>query len=294
MRWLNFFHEGRVRPGLLLPDQEHVIDLTREDPGAAAPWEIQLESGGWRALAERLQNAGWVSAPLPLAGLRLAPPLTRPSKVVAIGLNYRDHAAEQNRTPPEEPLLFAKASSCLIGHESPIVVPAQEERPDVEAELAFVVGRTARDVSPGEALDCIAGITAMNDVSGRAAQYGDRQWFRGKSYDTFGPLGPWVVTLEEIPDLQGLRLQCRVNGETRQDGTTADMIFGVRELLSYISRQMTLWPGDVVSTGTPAGVGVFRDPPLFLQDGDVVEVELERVGVLRNPVTRPTSSADRS
>lgn len=223
--------------------------------------------------------------------VRLGPPIPDPSKIVAVGLNYRDHAEEQNKQPPEQPLLFAKAPTCLIGPRDTIELPPTEveDRVDAEAELCVVVGRTLKAATESEAADAVAGYTIMNDVSGRAAQYGDRQWFRGKSFDTFGPCGPWVVTVDELSDPHGLALEADWNDRAMQRGTTSNLIFRVPGLLSYISRSMTLLPGDLVATGTPSGVGVFRDPPVFLRDGDVVTIRLEKVGELRNPVRRTRS-----
>ncbi|MBU1698849.1 MAG: fumarylacetoacetate hydrolase family protein [Candidatus Eisenbacteria bacterium] len=284
MRWLSFYHGGKVRPGVLLQESNGIIDLCEEEEDWPCSWKKILEENLLSDISERYHRKMWKSGPIPLNKLRLAPPVPSPSKVIAIGLNYRDHAEEQKKEAPMRPLLFAKAPSCLIGQGEPIRLPAGESKPDVEAEMAFILQKRACQVRPEKAYEYIAGITVMNDVSGREAQYGDRQWFRGKSFDTFGPIGPWVVTLDEIGDPQRLALRCFVNGECRQDGNTSDMIFGIRELLSYISHQMTLMPGDVVSTGTPAGVGVFRDPPLFIEAGDRIEIELEGVGKLMNTV----------
>jgi len=221
-----------------------------------------------------------------LSTLRFAPPVTEPSKVIALGRNYPSHAAEQDRTVSEMPLLFAKAPSSLIGHQEAVIVPPEEHQPDFEAEMALVIGRTARRVAASAALDHVAGITAFNDVSGREAQFHDRLWFRGKGYDTFGPVGPWVTTLDEAGDPDDLGLRMILNGRVEQSGRTSEMAFSCGEIIAFISRHLTLRPGDLIATGTPAGVGVFRDPPLFLRDGDRMEVELEGVGRLVNPVRR--------
>jgi 2-keto-4-pentenoate hydratase/2-oxohepta-3-ene-1,7-dioic acid hydratase in catechol pathway len=210
----------------------------------------------------------------------------RPGKVVAIGLNYRDHAREAGIDIPPQPLVFAKFPSSVIGPEEPIVIdPSLTERVDWEVELGVVIGARMRNVDVDEALDHVFGYTAANDVSARDVQFGDGQWVRGKSFDTFCPLGPVVVTRDEIPDPQSLALRTRVNGETVQDSSTSEMIFGVAELLAFCSRSFTLEPGDVVLTGTPWGCGEFMEPRRSLQPGDVVEVEVESIGVLRNPVT---------
>ena len=183
-------------------------------------------------------------------------------------------------------MLFAKAPSSLVGHEATVIVPAHESKPDFEAEMALVIGRTAKAVEVDDALSYVTGVTAFNDVSGREAQFNDRLWFRGKGFDTFGPVGPWVVSCDEIGDPDDLGLKMVVNGEIRQEARTAEMVVSSAGIIAYVSYQMTLFPGDIVVTGTPAGVGVFRDPPIFLQDGDRMEVHLEGVGILANPVRR--------
>ncbi len=208
-----------------------------------------------------------------------------PGKVVAIGLNYLDHIRETGMERPERPLVFAKFPSSVIGPGEPIVVDRSVcERADWEVELAVVVGNRLRDASPDEALEGVFGYSVGNDVSAREVQFSDGQWVRGKSLDTFCPLGPVVVTADEIPDPQVLRLSTRVNGELMQDSSTAEMVFGVGELLAFCSRSFTLEPGDVLLTGTPWGCGEFMDPQRSLQDGDVVECEIERIGKLANPV----------
>lgn len=224
-----------------------------------------------------------------LAGAQLEPPL-RPGKIVAVGLNYLDHIREAGMEPPERPLLFAKFPSSVIGPEQPIVIDAGlTERVDWEVELAVIVGAPMRHVSPAEAMAGVAGYTVANDVSARDLQFSDGQWVRGKSLDTFCPLGPVVVTPDEIGDPQALRLWTAVNGQTVQDSSTSEMVFGVAELLSYCSRSFTLDPGDVLLTGTPWGCGEFMTPRRSLVPGDVVEVGVDRIGVLRNPVVARTA-----
>jgi 2-keto-4-pentenoate hydratase/2-oxohepta-3-ene-1,7-dioic acid hydratase in catechol pathway len=211
-------------------------------------------------------------------------PLFRPRNVLCIGLNYKDHAAEGGVPLPEKPVVFAKLSGCIIGPGQPIVLPPDTEEVDYEAELAVVIGRRCRGVSASNALDFVAGYTCLNDVSARDFQRGDGQWVRAKSQDSFGPMGPYLVTSEDIPDPQTLSIRCRVNGKVLQDSNTDKMIFGVRELVTFISRGITLEPGDVISTGTPHGVGFARKPPIFLKSGDEVVVEIEGIGKLSNPV----------
>jgi 2-keto-4-pentenoate hydratase/2-oxohepta-3-ene-1,7-dioic acid hydratase in catechol pathway len=205
-------------------------------------------------------------------------------KVVCVGLNYVDHAREVELALPERPLLFAKWQSAVIASGEPVVIPAGVEQVDYEAELAAVIGTRVKGVSFENALEAVAGYTCLNDVSARVLQFADGQWTRAKSLDTFCPIGPHVVPREEVGDPQALHIQCRVNGETVQDGSTADMIFGVAELVAYVSETITLEPGDVIATGTPPGVAFGRPDGRYLQDGDTVEVEIERIGVLVNPV----------
>jgi 5-carboxymethyl-2-hydroxymuconate isomerase len=218
--------------------------------------------------------------------------MPRPGKVVAIGLNYQSHAIEQNIETPPAPLIFAKFPTSVIGPGAAIAWdPTLTSEVDFEGELAVVIGRRARNVSEAEALDFVLGYTCGNDVSARDLQFGDRQWVRGKSLDTFCPLGPWVVTRDEIPDPQALRVRTTVSGETLQDGHTRDMIFGVARIIAHASQAFTLEPGDVIMTGTPSGVGVFRDPKRFLRDGDLVEIEIEGIGVLSNACREAAASS---
>ncbi|MGH2944743.1 MAG: fumarylacetoacetate hydrolase family protein [Solirubrobacteraceae bacterium] len=221
----------------------------------------------------------------------LSPPL-RPGKIVAIGLNYLDHIRETGLDPPTSPLVFAKFPSTVIGPGEPIIFsPEQTARVDWEVELGVIVGRPMRAMPVTQALDSVFGVTAANDVSARDLQFGDGQWTRGKNLDTFCPLGPMIVTLDEIGDPQDLALATRVNGELVQSSRTSEMIFDIGELLSYCSRYFALEPGDLLLTGTPWGCGEFMEPRRSLLPGDVVEVEVERIGVLRNPVACPPASS---
>ncbi len=220
----------------------------------------------------------------PLAGASLAAPLI-PGKIVAIGLNYLDHVRESDGEPPERPLVFTKFTSSIIGDGEEIQLDRSiTQRADWEVELAVVIGKRMRRVSVEDALGYVFGYTVANDVSARDVQFSDGQWVRGKSLDTFCPLGPVVVTADEIPDPQALALRTRVNGELVQDSSTAEMIFNVAQLLSFCSHSFPLEAGDVVLTGTPWGCGEFMEPRRSLQDGDVVETEIEGIGTLRNPV----------
>jgi len=252
-----------------------------------------------RAVHDRLRGAADQAAAslaaggevgLPFVDLRrcaLTTPIILPSKIIAVGLNYKDHAAEQNKPLPERPLLFSKASTCLQAHGGPIELPDDLKQVDAEGELAVVISRPGRAIARERAREHIGGYMCFNDISDREAQYSDKQFFRGKSLDTGGPCGPWLVTPDELPDLAlGLRIRCLWNGVVMQDSNTDQLIFPVDHLISYVSRHMTLLPGDIITTGTPGGVGVFREPPVFLKPGDEVTVEIEGLGTLSNPVRR--------
>lgn len=214
-------------------------------------------------------------------------PAVRPGKILAIGRNYADHALEGGGEPPKAPLIFAKLSNALSAHKAPIVLPTVSETIDWEAELAIVIGRRAKAVSEAEALDYVFGYSLMNDVTARDLQRKDGQWTRGKGLDTFAPLGPFITTRDEIEDIQNLKIEGLYNGEVTQTSNTSKMIFSVAYLISYISQGITLEPGDVIASGTPEGVGFFRDPPVLLKAGDVCEVRVEKLGTLRNPVVAP-------
>jgi acylpyruvate hydrolase len=224
------------------------------------------------------------SALLEASRVRFAPPIPNAGKIIAIGLNYRDHAAEQKAPLPKAPLIFAKFPTALIGHEDEIRLPGISQKVDVEAELCVVMGRTGTGFSEAEARDAIAGYTVGNDVSARDLQFSDKQWVRGKSCDTFAPCGPFIVTPDEIGDPHDLSIKLELNGRVQQSSNTREMVFNSYALVGYISQAITLETGDLIYTGTPAGVGVFRDPPVFLKSGDVVEVSIEKIGTLRNRV----------
>jgi 2-keto-4-pentenoate hydratase/2-oxohepta-3-ene-1,7-dioic acid hydratase in catechol pathway len=221
---------------------------------------------------------------IPTADVRLLAPLAHPGKIVCVGLNYRDHCREQGIEPPAYPTLFAKFGNAISDPGMPVVRPAATEKLDLEGELAVVIGWRASRVSVARALDHVFGFTILNDVTARDLQREDRQWLRAKGWDGFAPLGPAVVTRDELPDLGSLAVRSRVNGETWQDSSTAEMIWDVPTLLAFITRSITLEPGDIVATGTPAGVGHFHDPPRYLAAGDVVVCEVEGIGVLETPI----------
>ena len=211
-------------------------------------------------------------------------PIERPGKIICVGLNYRDHAEEQGTALPEAPLLFAKWQNALIGPGEPIVIPPIVTKCDFEAELGVVIGDRVRDVSAENALEAVAGYICVNDVSARDLQFADGQWTRGKSPDTFCPVGPTLVPRNEIPDPQALGIRAILNGEMVQDSNTSNMVFGVAEVIAYVTRTITLEPGDLIATGTPAGVGAFRKPPLYMQPGDEITIEIDGLDSLTNPV----------
>ena len=211
-------------------------------------------------------------------------PIERPRKIVCVGLNYRDHAEEQGVELPTEPLLFAKFTTSLIGPGEAIVIPPLVTQCDYEAELGVVIGATVRNISRENALEAVAGYVCANDVSARDLQFADKQWTRGKSPDTFCPVGPHFVPAAEVADPHNLRIRAIVNGEVLQDSSTSNLIFGIDEIISYITQTSTLEPGDLILTGTPAGVGVFREPQRLLRPGDEVTIEIEGLGRLTNPV----------
>jgi len=266
---------GGDPPSWLL-DADNTLDVIRRGAPALAEIAVLLNgnqsaSGLGQAIAYSLESIEFL-------------PAVYPGKIMAIGRNYVDHAIEGGAAPPEAPLLFNKLPNSLSAHNAPIVLPPISTKVDYEAELAVVIGRKAKRVTEAEALGYIFGYTLINDVSARDLQFGDGQWTRGKGLDTFAPLGPFITTRDEIKDVQALKIDGRLNGEVMQSSNTGKMIFKVAYLVSYLSQGMTLQPGDVIATGTPEGVGIFRDPPVLLKAGDVFEVEIEGLGTLRNPV----------
>jgi 2-keto-4-pentenoate hydratase/2-oxohepta-3-ene-1,7-dioic acid hydratase in catechol pathway len=220
---------------------------------------------------------------------RYAPPVSRPGKIICVGLNYAEHIAEAGRSRPERIVLFPKFPTCLVGHDAPVVRPVGlTSELDYEGELAVVIGRRTRHVSAADALDHVGGYTIMNDVSARDLQRTEPQWIRGKAQDTFAPLGPVVLDAAAAPDIAELRIRTTVNGELRQNASCAQMITPVPEIIEYVSRSITLEPGDVIATGTPSGVGLGMKPPVYLTDGDTVTVEIDGIGTLTNPIVDGT------
>ncbi len=229
---------------------------------------VQLSGlpSGWEQFCERIGEGHWL------------PPVALPEKVICIGLNYRDHAAESGMQIPKEPIIFSKFTNALCGASGPVLIPANSSQVDYEAELAVIVGKRAKNVPEEKAMDYVAGYTIVDDVSARDWQFRSGQWLVGKSFDTFAPCGPWLVTADEVPDPHALAIRLTLNDQIMQDSNTSQMIFGIPALVSYLSQVFTLQPGDIISTGTPPGVGFARRPPVFLKTGDTVQIEIESVG----------------
>ncbi|BDG60577.1 fumarylacetoacetate hydrolase family protein [Caldinitratiruptor microaerophilus] len=293
MYLLTFRDETGLRLGVRTERGVLDVDAARRRLGVRnVPQSItEILEGGERALrslqafVERVLESGeveWVDE----AGLTLAPAVPQPGKLICVGLNYLDHCRETGMEPPKAPVLFAKWNNALAASGETITLPAASSQVDYEAELAVIIGRRCKGVSPEAALDYVAGYTIMNDVSARDFQFSDGQWVRAKSQDGFAPLGPYFVTKDEVPDVQDLPIRLLLNGQVMQDSSTAEMIFPVREIVSYISQGITLEPGDVIATGTPFGVGMSRKPPVWLQDGDEVAIEIGRLGRLVNRFRR--------
>jgi len=280
MRLVSYGARYEERPGVLL-GEDRILKLEEALEGAPRSWREILRGGRMDEVRRAVEAGGPTVA---LGDVRLAPPLPDPSKIICLGLNYRDHAEEQNKPLPEKPLLFPKVPSALIAHGEPVELPVDDPECDYEVELAFVIGRRARNVAAADAYDHVLGYTILNDMTGRLAQRTEKQWLRAKGFETFAPCGPWIVTADEIADPHALDLSCHVNGEERQRSNTEQLIFRVDFLVEYLSRSMTLEPGDIVSTGTPGGVGVYREPPVFLAPGDEMRLEVEGIGVLENRI----------
>lgn len=236
-------------------------------------------------LDSRERRPAWA---IPIDDVRLAPPIPNPEKVICIGQNYIDHCREQNVEPPKSPIIFTKFATTLTGPNDEVHLPPEEVTVavDYEVELAFVIGHTAKRVKKRDAMEHVAGLMVMNDITARDVQRGDGQWVRGKSFDTFGPCGPWLLTMDEAPDPMNLHIWLKLNGEMMQDSSTSNLIFDIPFLIEYLSRGLTFNPGDIVSTGTPPGVGIFRKPPVVLKPGDLVEAGIDGLGSLNNRITR--------
>ena len=275
MKLVRFGEKGSERPGVWL-DDGRILDV-RATAFHIADFDGHFFSGCGMAQLRRLLDdpgARFVASD----GVRLGPPIARPSKIICVGANYADHAKEFGHDVPSEPILFSKATSAVVGPTDDIVLPAEAQVVDSEAELAVVISREARGVSRADALNYVAGYMVLNDVTERKVQRATGQWFRGKGFDSFCPMGPFLVTPDEVPTLDGLKVWQRCNGELLQEGDPADMMFSVPFLIEYISQGMTLLPGDVISTGTPPGIGSARNPQVLMKAGDVVEVGVDGLG----------------
>lgn len=282
MKLFRFGSPGSEKPGALYQGKKLDVSSFGEDYSAA----FLANDGPGRLTSWLSDNADRCAEVAD--DERLGPPLYRPGKIICIGLNYRDHARESKMELPTEPIIFFKATSAVVGPNDDLIIPRGGEKTDWEVELAVVIEKKATYVSEADAMDYVAGYALHNDYSERAFQL-ERggQWVKGKSCDTFAPLGPYLVTPDEVDDVHNLPLWLKVNGETKQDGTTADLIFGVPYLISYLSQFMSLLPGDVISTGTPAGVGLGFDPPQYLRAGDVVELGIDGLGTSQQRVRSP-------
>lgn len=283
MKLLNFYaSNGQKAMGMV--DGDRVIDLfaasgNKAEFASVGAWLRAGESAG-KALGGLRERGAKHSLPLP--ALKHAPLIERDARVFCVGLNYADHAAENNLPPPSSPIFFSKLAAVVIPHLAPIPLPPASTQVDYEAEVAVMIGKRADRVDETTARSSIAGYSIMNDVTARDLQVKDKQWFRGKNCNGFGPLGPWLVTLDQIPDPRNLEVMLRVNGETRQHSNTRNLIFSPEALVSILSQTLALEPGDVISTGTPSGIGFHRKPQVFLRCGDSIEIEVSAIGILKN------------
>jgi 2,4-diketo-3-deoxy-L-fuconate hydrolase len=277
MRLIRFGQKGKGKPGLWKDGK--IVDLREIFPQIPDISETFFRDGWLEKLAGLKHPGRKIEA-------RIASPIHRPSKIICLGKNYAEHAKEGGFENPEKPLIFCKTPNALSGPYDPIILPKSSGQVDWEVELAVIIGKEGKRINKTNAFDYIAGFTVMNDVSGREAQFSDSQWFRGKSFDSFAPAGPFIVTPDEIDDVNNLRLTAVIDGEIMQDGNTRDMIFDIPAIIENISEDITLIPGDIISTGTPAGVGIFRDPPVVLKPGNVVECRIEKIGAIINKVLK--------
>lgn len=282
MKLVRFRYQNAVRLGVL-QDEATVVPLSEAYRGSMAAFLTEGTAALQRA-RESLERTS-----VPLSEVQLLAPIADPPKILCVGQNYRDHCEEQNQPIPERPILFSKYATAINDPEGTIfLLPGISDQIDYEAELAVVIGKQGRHISEAAAMEYVAGYLCANDVTARDIQFGDKQWVRGKTPDGFFPIGPYLVTADEIPDPHTLDISLTLNGNVMQRSNTSNLIFRIPYLISYFSRTMTLQPGDILSTGTPGGVGVFRNPPIFLKAGDVVEVTIQGLGTLRNFVHNPS------
>jgi 2-keto-4-pentenoate hydratase/2-oxohepta-3-ene-1,7-dioic acid hydratase in catechol pathway len=286
MRLVSFGAVEQERLGLLIEGGRRIIDLNLTDPSIPSTMINFLKGNFWaktRAILADTSNLR-KNASILVETVRLGAPVPRPGLIVCVGLNYKDHADEQGIAYPKSPLLFSKSSMAVVGPQDDVIYPEGVEQLDYEVELGVIIGKKAKKVQASEARNYIAGYCVFHDVSARCAQFGDKQWFRGKSFDTFAPFGPALVTPDEVGDPHALTVTCKVNGEIRQNSNTSKLIHSVDKLIEYISNGHTLNPGDVIATGTPSGVGVFLKPPQLLKRGDRVELEVQHLGKISNRI----------
>ena len=292
MRFVRYLHSGVESYGLLSDDEIINLQTLADIPETLLPFTIEelmdLGEEGMRTVEQLMLNSTKTEkgkATLKMGDATFLAPLSSPPKIICLGLNYRDHAEEAGADIPDEPIIFMKPRTAIVGPDEHIILPNFVKELDYEAELAIVIGKKGKNISVSEAEKYVFGYTAFNDISAREIQFRDRQWTRGKSFDTFAPIGPCITTADQIGNPSNLNIRTRVNGELRQDSSTKNMVFNVYEVIHHISRVMTLEPCDIIATGTPAGVAVFMKPtPKFLSPGDLVEVEIENIGTLRNKV----------
>jgi len=288
MQLVSYGKPGEERLGALIEGGKKIIDLNHADAALPTCMLTFLRGDFWGRVRDVLLQTGKITpqAIVERAAVRLGAPVPRPGLIVCVGLNYKEHADEQGVPYPQAPLLFCKSPAAISGPNDAVVYPEGVEQLDYEVELGIIIGRTAKKIPACEARSVIAGYCVFHDVSARCAQFGDKQWFRGKSFDTFAPCGPALVTPDDQSgvDPNQLKLTCTVNGEVRQSSNTNNLIHNVDQLIEYITRGHTLHPGDIIATGTPSGVGVFFKPPRLLKRGDVVELEVEKIGKLTNRI----------
>ncbi|HLX62682.1 MAG TPA: fumarylacetoacetate hydrolase family protein [Planctomycetota bacterium] len=283
MRLVSYGPLGRERLGVLIDSGNSIVDLNRADATIPASMLEFLNGDFWTKARQAALSAPTASV-VKTNSVRLGAPVPKPGQIICVGVNYKDHADEQGHPYPPAPLLFGKSPTSVCGPNDDVVYPEGVTQLDYEVELGVIMGKRAKGVRAEDALSYVAGYCVFHDVSARCAQFGDKQWFRGKSFDTFGPFGPALVTPDEAGDPHALRLSSKVNGDLRQNSTTANLIHTVDKIIAYITRGITLVPGDVIATGTPSGVGVFFKPPKLLSRGDVVELEVQNLGKMVNKI----------
>jgi 2-keto-4-pentenoate hydratase/2-oxohepta-3-ene-1,7-dioic acid hydratase in catechol pathway len=291
LKLIRYHDEQRENYGILKEDMALSLPILARRLNENLPKQLEelinLETRAIERAEKLIETASKkdIEQASPTSKITMLAPIPFPPKIICLGLNYRDHATEQNAPIPDEPIIFMKPHTAIIGPNENIVKPSFVKQLDYEAELAIVIGRKAKNISASQAKSCIFGYTILNDVSARDIQFKDKQWTRGKSFDTFAPTGPCITTTEQLEDTTDLSIKTWVNEELCQNSTTKNMVFNVNEIIQHLSRVMTLEPGDIIASGTPAGVGFAKKPkPRFLQSGDIVKIEIEKIGILENMV----------